>query len=129
MGTASVYRALLAVRGGWLLLEWLFGWGSSARAHSFTLLHPYASLFVHAVAVALSLGLLAGLWFFRRWARLLFVALLVMAVVYSAFRPYQPLSLPPPFVVAISWCMVMLNGVIVAMSFLAPVRDLFATET
>ena len=128
MRAVSIYRALLLVRVGWLLVEWFFGW--DARRHvSFTLLHPHASLFAHAAAEFALFVILAGLWFFRRWARLIFVFALALSVVDSAFWPYHGLSLPPSFVIAISWGVVMLNSAIVAMSFLPPVRDVFATQT
>ena len=129
MAAVSAYRTLLVVRGCWLLLEWVFGWGFSVSEATLSSLHPYASLFAHAVAVAFVLVILAGLWFFRRWARFIFVLLLALAVVYSVFRQYQPASVPPEPIVAIMWLMVMLNGVIVAMSFLPPVRDMFSRET
>ena len=128
MRAVSIYRALLLVRVGWLLVEWFFGW--DARRHvSFTLLHPYASLFAHAAAEFTLLVILAGLWFFRRWARLIFVLALALSVVDSAFWPYRGISLSPSFAVAMSWFVVMLNGAIVAMSFLPPIRDVFATQT
>ena len=128
MRAVSIYRALLLVRVGWLLVEWFFGW--DARRHvSFTLLHPHASLFAHAAAEFALLVILIGLWFYRRWARLIFVLALALSVVDSAFWPYHDLSLPPSFVIAISWGVVMLNSAIVAMSFLPPVRDVFATLT
>lgn len=92
---------------------------------SFTFLHPYASLFAHAAAEFALLIILTGLWFFRRWARLLFVLALALSIVDSAFWPYHGLSLPSSSVLAITWCIVMLNCVIVAMSFLPPVRDVF----
>ena len=127
MRAVPIYRALLLVRVGWLLVEWFLGW--DARRHvSFTLLHPYASLFVHAVAEFILLIILAGLWYFRPWARLLFVLALALSIVDGAFWPYHGLSLPPLFVFAITWCVVTLNGGIVAMSFLRPVRDVFATQ-
>ena len=128
MRAVSIYRALLFLRVGWLLVEWFFGW--DARRHmSFTLLHPHASLFAHAAAEFTLLVILAGLWYFRRWARLLFVLALVLSVIDSAFWPYRGLSLSASFAIAISWCVVMLNGAIVAMSFLPPVRDVFETRT
>ena len=128
MRAISIYRALLLARVGWLLVEWFFGW--DARRHvSFTLLYPHASLFAHAAAEFALFVILAGLWFFRRWARLIFVLALALSVVDSAFWPYHDLSLPPSFVLAISWGVVMLNSAIVAMSFLPPVRDVFATQT
>jgi len=127
MRGVPIFRALLLLRVGWLLVEWFFGW--DARRHvSFTLLHPYASLFAHAAAEFILLVILIGLWYFRRWARLLFVLALVLSIVDSAFWPYHGLSLPPSIILAISWCVVMLNGAIVAMCFLRPVRDVFATQ-
>src|SRR5947207_13469301 len=71
-GAVSIYRTLLFLRGCWLLLEWLFAWGPHARINSVALLHPYAALFADAAAVASWLVSLGGLWFFRRWARLIF---------------------------------------------------------
>ena len=127
MRAVPIYHALLLVRVGWLLVEWFLGW--DARRHvSFTLLHPYASLFVHTVAEFILLIILAGLWYFRPWARLLFVLALALSIVDGAFWPYHGLLLPTLFVFAITWCVVMLNGAIVAMSFLRPVRDVFATQ-
>jgi len=128
MRAVSIYRTLLFLRVGWLLVEWFFGW--DARRHgSFTLLHPHASLFAHAAAEFALLIILAGLWYFLRWARLLFVLALVASVIDSAFWPYHGISLSPSFAIAISWCVVILNGGIVAMSFLPPVRDVFETPT
>jgi hypothetical protein len=127
MRAVSIYRALIFVRVGWLLVEWFFGW--DARRHvSFTLLHPHASVFAHAAAEFALLVILAGLWYFRRWARLLFVLALVVSVVDSVFWPYRGISLTPSFAIAISWCVVILNGAIVAISFLRPVRDVFETR-
>jgi hypothetical protein len=125
----TIYRALLLVRVGWLLLEWFFGWDSHRYANSFTLLHPYAAHFAHVATEFTWFVILAGLWFFRRWARLIFVLTLALSVVYSVFWPYHSLSLRPPFVLAINWCVVIVNGAIVTMSFLPPIRDVFATQT
>jgi hypothetical protein len=127
MRAVSIYRFLLLARVAWLLVEWFFGW--DARRHvSFTLLHPHASLFTHAAAEFTLLIVLAGLWYFGRWARLLFVFAFVLSVVDSIFWPYRGISLSPSFAIAISWCVVMLNGAIVAMSFSRPVRDVFAPQ-
>ena len=127
MSAVLIYRALLLVRVGWLLVEWFFGW--DARRHvSFTLLHPHASLFAHAAAEFALFVILAGPRFFRRWARLIFVLALALSIVDSAFWPYRGISLAPSFALAMSWCVVMVNGAIVMMSFLSPVRDVFATQ-
>lgn len=127
MSAVLIYRFLLLVRAGWLLVEWYFGW-DAMRHVSFTLLHPHASLFAHAVAEFVLLVVLIGLWFFRRWARFLFVLALALSIVDSAFWPYHGLSLPPLSVVTITWCVVMLNGLIVAMSFLPPICDVFVIQ-
>lgn len=95
---------------------------------SFTLLHPHASLFAHAAAEFALLVILIGLWFFRRWARLLFVLALALSVIDSALWPYHGLSLPPLVVFTITWGVVMLNGAIVAMCFRPPVRDVFVIQ-
>ena len=129
MSAVSIYRVLLLARVGWLLVEWFFGWDARRHVNSFTLLHPYAAHLAHVAAEFTLFVILAGLWFFRRWARLLFVLALALSIVDSAFWPYRGLSLSPSFAVAMSWCVVMLNGAIVAMSFLPPVRDVFATQT
>jgi hypothetical protein len=129
MHAISVYRALLAVRAGWFLLAWFFGWGLSEHSRSFVSLHPYAALFGQAVAAAFALAILAGLWCFRRWARLLFVVLCVVGIIYGAFRVHKPRSMPPAFLAPIYSLVVMANGAIVAMSFLPPVRDMFAQQT
>lgn len=128
MSAVLIYRALLLVRVGWLLLEWFFGWDARRHLNSFTLLHPYVALFAHAAAEFALFVILAGLWFFRRWARLIFVLALALSVVDSAFWPYRGLSLAPSFALAMSWFVVMVNGAIVAISFLPPVRDVFTTQ-
>jgi hypothetical protein len=129
MSAVSIYRALLFVRIGWLLVEWFFGWDARRHVNSFTLLHPYVGLFAHAAAEFTLLIILAGLWFFRRWARLIFVLALAISVVDSTFWPYRGILLSPSFALAMSWFVVMLNGAIVAMSFLPPIRDVFSTQT
>jgi hypothetical protein len=121
-----IYRVLIAIRGCWLVVEWFFGWGAHSRVDSLTLLHPYASLVVHAVAVALSLVILTGMWFFQRWARLIFVLLVALALVTSPFRAHYSFSTPPSYAQAIVIFMLLLTGAIVAMSFLPPVRNCFA---
>ena len=131
MSAVSVYRAVLLLRGGWLLMESFFWWWRThggVDVDSFVLLHPYAFLSAQVLGIATVLIILAGLWFFHRWARWLFVLLLIILVVYTAIQPDVSTSAPPP-VVAGSYFVLMLNGVIVAMSFFPPVRDMFAIQT
>ena len=128
MRTISTYRALLLVRTAWLLVEWYFGWDARRHVTWFTLLPSYASPVAHAAAEIALLIILASLWFFRPWARSIFVLVLVLSVVDAALWPYRGLSLSPSFAVALGWCVVMLNGVIVALSFLPPVRNVFGNR-
>jgi hypothetical protein len=125
----SVYRLLIGFRGSWLLVEWLFGWGAHSQVTTFTLTRPYATLIADGIAVALWLTILAGMWFFQRWARLIFVILLVVGLLASLVRVQRySLSSPPSFVPIIAVVMLLFTGAIVAMSFLPPVRDRFATR-
>jgi hypothetical protein len=86
MSAMLIYRALPFLRGCWLLLEWLFGWGPHARVNSFASLHPYAAVFADAVAVASWLVILGGLWFFRRSAS--FIARLGRTTTTGRRRPH-----------------------------------------
>ena len=129
MSAVWVYRILLLVRGGWLLLEWLFDWGSNGGVDASSSPHPYVELLAHATAVGAVLAILAGLWFFRRWARLLFVLLLAFAVIRSAVRPHHFIAASHSVFVTVNLLVLMLTGAIVAMSFLPPVRDMFASQT
>ena len=129
MNAVLVYRVLIAIRGCWLLVEWIFGWGAHSRVTSFTLTHPYATLIADGVAVAFWLAVLSGMWFFQRWARLIFVVFLPIALLTSPFRMHRySLSSPPPFVAPVGAFILLLTGAILAMCFLPPVRDCFATK-
>jgi hypothetical protein len=106
-----------------------FGWGAHSQVTTFTLTRPYATLIADGIAVALWLTILAGMWFFQRWARLIFVILLVVGLLASLVRVQRySLSSPPSFVPIIAVVMLLFTGAIVAMSFLPPVRDRFATR-
>jgi hypothetical protein len=129
MTALTVYRILLIVRGSWSVLEWFFDWLPHPRLYSLSLLHPFVALLVGAFGEALFLALILGLWFFQRWARLLFVVLLAIAIFYSVFQPYYSISQPHPFVHAGILIMVILNGAIIAMCFLPPVRERFASQS
>jgi hypothetical protein len=129
MSASLVYRTLIALRGCWLLIEWLFGWGAYSQVTTFTLTHPYAHLAAQAIAVAFWLAILLGMWFFQRWARWTFAILLAVALLTSPFRVQRySLSSPPSFVAPVGVLMLLLTGAIVAMSFLPPVRGFFAMK-
>lgn len=129
MRAALAFRLLIVLWGCWLLAEWLFGWGVFSHVTTFTLTHPYAALAAQGVAVAFWLSILSGMFFFQRWARLIFVALLFLGFITDLFgvRRYS-LSSPPSFVAPVSVLMLFVTGAIIAMSFLPPVRDFFAVE-
>jgi len=127
MGTMRIYRILLLIRGCWSVIECLFGW-VSATPH-LTQANPYLSLSIRAFAEAVVLAVLAGLWFCRPWARFVFTALLVIAVIFFAFWPSHWLAQPPSLALAVIRSMAILNGAIVAISFLPPVADRFRDQT
>jgi hypothetical protein len=121
-----IYRALIAIRGCWFVLEGFFGWGPYSDVTELTLFLPALFAIAGNVVVALLLVILAGMWFFQRWARLTFVVILAVALVTTPFRANYSFSSPPSFVLAIEVFVLILTGAIVAMSFLPPVRDHFA---
>jgi len=95
----------------------------------FKLTHPYAALTGDAIEVAFLLAVLTGMWFFQRWARLIFVVLLAVGMLISLFRVHHySLSSPPSFVASVGALMLFITGAILAMSFLPPVRDWFASK-
>jgi len=123
------YRVLIALRACWLLVEWLFNWGAFSTVTTFTLTRPFATLIAEGIAVAAWLTILAGMWFFQRWARLIFVIVLALGLVSSLVRGQRySLSAPPSFVPVIGVIMLLLTGTVVALSFLPPVRNRFTTK-
>src|SRR5438067_4524810 len=129
MTATRVYHALIAIRGCWIFAEWLLGWGVYSHMSLFRSTHPYAALTADAIAVAFWLAILAGMWFFQRWARLIFIVLLAVALLTSPFRVHRySLSSPPSFVAPVSVLMLLITGAILTMSFLSPVRDCFARK-
>ena len=129
MSTTLVYRSFIAIRGSWIFAEWIFGWGVFSQASLFRSTHPYAALIGDGITVAFWLAMLAGMWFFQRWARLIFVVLFAVGLLTIPFRVHRySLSSPPSFVAPVGVLMLLLTGVILAMSFLPPVRDCFARK-
>jgi hypothetical protein len=127
MSASLVYRTLILLRGCWLLVEWLFGWGAFSYATTFRWTHPYANLAAEVIAVAFWLTILLGMWCFQPWARSTFVTLLALAVLTGPFQVHRySLSSPPSFVAPVGVLMLLLTGAIVAMSFSPPVRHLFS---
>jgi hypothetical protein len=55
------------------------------------------ALAADAIAVAFWVAMLAGMWFFQRWARLLFAVLLAVALLTSPFRAHHYSLSPAPF--------------------------------
>jgi hypothetical protein len=124
-----LYRGFLAIRGCWILLEWLFSWGVYSHASLFRSLHPYAALIADALSVVSWLAMLTGMWFFQRWARFIFAFFFVIAVLIAPFRPHgYSLSAQPSFVAPLSMIMLLLTVAILAMAFLPPVRDCFTRK-
>ena len=129
MSATLVYRGLIAIRGSWIFAEWIFGWGVFSHASLFKLTHPYAALTDDAITVAFWLVILGGMWFFQRWARLIFVVLVAVALLTNPFRVHRfSLSSPPSFVAPVIVIMLLITVAILVMSFLPPVRDCFARK-
>jgi len=129
MSATLVYRLLIAFRGCWLLVEWLFGWGAFSHVTTFSLTHPFGKLAAEAIAIALWLVILLGMWFFQSWARWTFLIFLLIALLTSPLLVHRySLSSVPSFVTPVGVLMSLLTAAIVAMSFLPPVRSCFAAR-
>jgi len=114
-----------------------------ALAHllSFTVLVPQigtlrptvaqgALLAVTAIIFAVLVAPLFGLWFYQRWARVIFVIELSLTMLSLAFPHRRHLDLRFPFVfIEIRFLMHVVQGAVVAMMFLPPIRDLFAKRS
>lgn len=87
-------------------------------------LSPALSIALDAVLWALDFGVLAGLWFFRRWARPFYLALLVLPLVAIVFRPRPIVGTTSSFLLVTLESF--LEGVVIAMAFLPPIAALFA---
>ncbi len=68
----------------------------------------------------------AGVWFFRRWARTMYVVFLGLFVVALLLRP-QPVFASTTFL-AFVILQDVLDGSIIAMMYLPPLSDQFATK-
>jgi hypothetical protein len=69
------------------------------------------------------------MWFFQRWARIVFVPFGASSVLFVPFWVWGYWARSaPPFVPVIGVVMLLATGAILAMSFLPPVRDEFATQ-
>ena len=124
-----VYRGLIAIRGCWIFAEWLLGWGMYSHVSLFRSTHPYAALTTDAIGVAFLVTVLAGMWFFQRWARLILIVLLAVGLLTGPFRVHRySLSSPPSFAAPVGVLMLIITAAILTMSFLPPVRDCFARK-
>jgi hypothetical protein len=90
-----------------------------------------ASSFHHATAVALDavfwgidLAAAVGMCFFRRWARALYITLLVLFAVALLFRGRSLVGSTISF--GLFFLENILDGVVIAMAFLPPLAGLFA---
>jgi hypothetical protein len=89
---------------------------------------PAAAAFAFTAAFwAIDFAAAAGMWYFRRWSRILYVGLIAMFVIALLCRP-GPLATSTTSL-ALDIIQYMLDGVVIAMAFLPPVTELFAKRT
>ncbi len=105
----------------------VFQLGSVLASQLVKLTHVWRTV-CDAVAVAICLAILLGMGFFQRWARLIFVIVLAVGLLTGRSGASVFTISPPSFVAPVGVFMLLLTGAIVAMSFLPPVRDCFATR-
>src|SRR4051794_19335731 len=110
MSVISIYRMLIAIRGCWWLIGLCCGWGLSADTRSSISLHPHAAAFADLAALAVYLTILVGLWFFRRWARFLFIVSLFLIVASGALRSHESTTKPPRSLAPVGVFVTMIGG-------------------
>jgi hypothetical protein len=126
VNAARIFRALIVMRGTWILIAWLFGWEASGRPLEFTLTHPYTALIADDIIVALGLGILLGMWFFQPWARSIFGIFVIGSLLANPFRmPQQPPSVPSHIVAPLGIFMWLSTLALAAMLFLPSLRSCF----
>ena len=71
--------------------------------------------------------ILAGLWFFRRWARTTYVVIFVFSIVSGLFR--QAPVFVSSAVLTLATVSRALDAVMITVTFLPPLREAFAKRT
>ena len=120
-----MFRGLLLLRAILPLLGLVV---SLSHHDAFDRIPGYLLLAMAIAIYALLLTPLVGLWFYHRWARVVFIVILIFYVLDVAL-PHrgQPSFHLPSFFRAIGSLMYCLDGAIVAMMFLPPTRELFGS--
>ncbi len=127
MRASTVFRGLLLLLA---ILQFLGFVVVAAHLDAFDRIPPYVLLGMAIAVYALALAPLVGLWFYHRWARVVFIVLLMLDVLDLAL-PHrgQPSFHFPSFFSEIWFLMHGLNGAIVAMMFLPPIREMFGRRS
>ena len=91
----------------------------------------YVVLGMAIVVCALVLAPLAGLWFYRKWARVLFIVILILPYLDDLLLPHKshPHFHLPFFFGEMRFWVNGCYGALVAMMFLPPVRDMFGERS
>jgi hypothetical protein len=99
--------------------------------HSWRPYHPSIDAFyphlaaVTAILVYIALILiLVGLWFFRRWARTMYLLIFAVSIVSGLFQ-HAPVFVSST-VLTLATVSRTLDGAIITMTFLSPLREAFA---
>ena len=87
-------------------------------------LPPAAAFALDAAFWAIDFAAVAGMWYFRRWARILYIVLIALFVIALLFRP-GPLVGSTTFF-GLDIIQYILVGVVITMAFLPPLAGLFA---
>jgi hypothetical protein len=122
-----VFRGLLLLRA---ILS-LLGLVVSLSDHdAFDRIPRYLLLGMAIAIYAMLLTPLVGLWCYHRWARVVFIVILILDVLDLALpHQRQPSFHLPSSFRAIGFLIQGLNGAIVAMMFLPPTRELFGRRS
>jgi hypothetical protein len=127
MSPPVVFRVILAARVVVEVVIRLLGVGAARLDHPvFAPLGSATQLGISIVFYGILLAVAIGLWFFRAWARAVFLALVVFLIVALLLRHHSLVTSTGFFAIWTLECT--LDGLILAMLFLPSLAAQFATR-
>jgi hypothetical protein len=117
-----VFRVALVVRFALGIIGTLAA--RSLHRGPISALPPAAAFALDAVFWGIDFAAVAGMWYFRRWARILYIVLIALFVTALLLRP-GPLVGSTTFF-GLDIIQYILAGVVITMVFLPPLAGLFA---
>jgi hypothetical protein len=122
----TTFRTVLASRVILHVVPAILGVTASRMGSIRPLPSPEAHLVADVIFYAVALSVFVGLWFFHRWARITYLTIIALFVLVCLARP-QPAFASTTFL-GFFMLQSLLDGFIIALSYLGPVRERFTKK-